>query len=272
MFPTLYINYNRNENNSFSLNYGRRINRPRFGNLNPAKWYLNENSIESGNPFLQPSFSHNFEFSHTYKSKITTYLIFTKSNQNYGQLINHENNNTQEFIRKNYFDREDITFYQYYAFKFNNRISTSINYYISYFETQSYSNLLEPNFTGFATNFSKTTTFILDKQKTLLAQLIFEYNPNSKSNESLITQTYNLVFLLQYRPNKKITILLNAQDITKSNFSTMSSISKNVNQSFTQYYDTQRVSLSLNYTFGNDKAKVKQHKIANEEEKNRAKE
>jgi hypothetical protein len=272
IFPTLYINYNRNENNTFSFNYGRRIDRPRFSNLNPAKWYLNENLIESGNPFLQPSFNHNFELSHTYKSKITTNISYKKIEQGYGQLISHQNNISQEFIRKNYYDSNSFTFYQYYSFKVNNKITSTFNYFISYFETKTFSELLSPSFTGFATNFKSINTFIMNKNKTLISQLILEFNPSSRNNEDRITSTFNSIFLIQYKPNKKLTLLFNAQDIFRTNFSTISSVSKNVNQSFTQYYDTQRISFSLNYNFGNEKSKTKQHKVSNEEEKNRAKE
>jgi outer membrane receptor protein involved in Fe transport len=271
LFPTLYLNYNRNENNTFSFNYGRRIQRPRFSNLNPAKWYINENSIESGNPFLQPSFNHNFELSHTYKSKIMTYLSYTKTEQGFGQLTNHENNITQEFIRINYFNSNSFTFYQYYSFKLNKSITATFNYYISYFETNTFSELLEPSFNGFATNFKSTNTFIMNKNKTLISQLILEHNPASRNNENRVSSTSNIIFLIQYKPNKKLTLLLNAQDIFRTNFSTISSTTKNVNQYFTQYYDTQRINFSLNYNFGNEKSKTKQHKVSNEEEKNRAK-
>ena len=55
LFPTVYASYKKNENNSFSLNYGKRINRPRFDLLNPFRIYINSNSYSEGNPFLKPS-------------------------------------------------------------------------------------------------------------------------------------------------------------------------------------------------------------------------
>ncbi|MGO8055885.1 TonB-dependent receptor domain-containing protein, partial [Rhizobium leguminosarum] len=35
LFPTSFINYDVNKSNSFTLSYGRRINRPNYQDLNP---------------------------------------------------------------------------------------------------------------------------------------------------------------------------------------------------------------------------------------------
>ena len=64
LFPTAYIQYAANENNSFDLNYGRRIRRPDYENLNPFVEFLDRYTFEQGNPNLRPQFSHNIELSH----------------------------------------------------------------------------------------------------------------------------------------------------------------------------------------------------------------
>jgi len=35
LFPSFYLSYAKNENNTFGFSYGRRIDRPHFRNLNP---------------------------------------------------------------------------------------------------------------------------------------------------------------------------------------------------------------------------------------------
>ena len=77
LFPTFYTSYKKNENNNFSLNYGKRIRRPSFALLNPFRVYISSNSYSEGNPFLKPSFSDNFEFAHSYK-KILRTSVFCK--------------------------------------------------------------------------------------------------------------------------------------------------------------------------------------------------
>jgi Outer membrane receptor proteins, mostly Fe transport len=90
LFPTLYISYNADKNNVFTTNFGRRIDRPSYQDLNPFMFFIDKYTYGSGNPYLQPQFSYNFELSHTYKGKLTTTLNYsiTKNlfNETFDQL------------------------------------------------------------------------------------------------------------------------------------------------------------------------------------------
>jgi iron complex outermembrane receptor protein len=77
LFPTVYISYQLNDKNQFSLNYGRRIDRPAYQDLNPFLYFLDEYTYQAGNPYLQPQFSNNIEFAHTYKQFLTTTLNYS---------------------------------------------------------------------------------------------------------------------------------------------------------------------------------------------------
>ena len=73
-FPTAYISYKPDNNNSLELNYGRRVERPRYYSLNPFNYYTFWNTYERGNPYLLPQYSHNIELKHNYKSVWNTVL------------------------------------------------------------------------------------------------------------------------------------------------------------------------------------------------------
>ena len=60
-FPSGGITYNRNQNNTTSLIYSRRIERPNYQNLNPFESQINELNFRKGNPFLQPQFIENIK-------------------------------------------------------------------------------------------------------------------------------------------------------------------------------------------------------------------
>jgi iron complex outermembrane receptor protein len=77
LFPTLYISYQANTKNTFSINYGRRIDRPAYQDLNPFLFFLDEYTYQAGNPYLQPQFTDNIELSHTYNSFLTTTLNYS---------------------------------------------------------------------------------------------------------------------------------------------------------------------------------------------------
>ena len=79
LFPTFYVSYQLNPKNSFSLNYGRRIDRPAYQDLNPFLFFLDEYTYQAGNPYLQPQYTHNIELSHTYNNFLTTTLNYSNT-------------------------------------------------------------------------------------------------------------------------------------------------------------------------------------------------
>ena len=66
-FPSGGLTYQVNRNNTTSLIYSRRIQRPNYRNLNPFESQVNELSFRRGYPFLQPQFTDNIKLSNTYK-------------------------------------------------------------------------------------------------------------------------------------------------------------------------------------------------------------
>jgi len=77
LFPTLYLTYQASEKNQFTLNYGRRIDRPAYQDLNPFLFFLDEYTYQAGNPYLQPQYTQNVELSHTYNRSLTTTLNYS---------------------------------------------------------------------------------------------------------------------------------------------------------------------------------------------------
>lgn len=61
LFPTLSIQYALGNGNALSLAYGRRINRPNYGDLNPFLYIHDEYTYEQGNTLLRPELSDRLE-------------------------------------------------------------------------------------------------------------------------------------------------------------------------------------------------------------------
>ncbi|WP_350286024.1 TonB-dependent receptor [uncultured Croceitalea sp.] len=61
LFPTLNVNFEIDEKESFQLGYNRRIRRPRSFFLNPFPSRSSPTNLFQGNPSLTPSFSNQFE-------------------------------------------------------------------------------------------------------------------------------------------------------------------------------------------------------------------
>jgi outer membrane receptor protein involved in Fe transport len=101
LFPTAYVSYTLNEKNQFSLNYGRRINRPDYESLNPFVQFLDKYTFEQGNPGLKPQFSDNIELSHLFMGGLlSTTLNYTKVNNIIQQVIEQRTATNETFVKQ----------------------------------------------------------------------------------------------------------------------------------------------------------------------------
>jgi len=87
LFPNVGVAFNASEKNQFNLSYSRRITRPDYQDLNPFTYFLDSLTYGQGNPYLQPQFTNNFEFSHTFRRFLTTTLNYTQTDDIITQLL-----------------------------------------------------------------------------------------------------------------------------------------------------------------------------------------
>ncbi len=87
LFPNAGVSYNMNDKNQFNLSYSRRVQRPDYDDLNPFVFFLDSLTYGKGNPYLQPQFTNNIEFSHTYHHILTTTLNYTRTDQVITELL-----------------------------------------------------------------------------------------------------------------------------------------------------------------------------------------
>ncbi len=71
-FPTAFVGYKPNEKNSFEMNYGIRLNRPGYIELNPFINYLSQYSYSVGNPELVPEMRQFVELKHNYNGMLVS--------------------------------------------------------------------------------------------------------------------------------------------------------------------------------------------------------
>jgi outer membrane receptor protein involved in Fe transport len=100
VFPTMYLQYQANPKNTYVLNYGKRISRPDYADLNPFVTFLDRYTYQQGNPNLQPQFSHNIELTHTYNNFLTTTLNYTKTTDIIQDVLEQNTGKNESYIRK----------------------------------------------------------------------------------------------------------------------------------------------------------------------------
>jgi iron complex outermembrane recepter protein len=100
LFPTAFFQYTANEKNTFVLNYGRRIERPNYADLNPFVTFLDIYTFEQGNPRLNPQFAHNVELSHTYSGFLTTTLNYSSTNNIITDVLEQDPSRNETYVKK----------------------------------------------------------------------------------------------------------------------------------------------------------------------------
>ncbi len=79
LFPTVFISYKMSPKNEFTFSVGRRIDRPAYGQLNPFVVFTTPQSYSTGNPFLKPQITNNFEARHIFAGKYVTGISYSKT-------------------------------------------------------------------------------------------------------------------------------------------------------------------------------------------------
>lgn len=64
LFPSAFFSYDLPKQNAIQLSYSRRIQRPRFWYLNPFFSFSDSRNQRTGNPNLDPAFTHSLELGH----------------------------------------------------------------------------------------------------------------------------------------------------------------------------------------------------------------
>jgi len=86
-FPSAGLTYQKNPQHIYSLNFGRRINRPDYNVLNPFREQLSELSYSKGNKLLQPEIVNNIEIGYTLNYKYSFKLSYSNTANQITRLI-----------------------------------------------------------------------------------------------------------------------------------------------------------------------------------------
>lgn len=264
-FPTAYLSYKPNDNNSFSVNYSRRIRRPYFGNLNPARIYSSDLEYYSGNPYLRPSFTDNIELSYVLKNNFTTTLYYNHSNNSWGRTQKWlENESIKYSTTENFYNENQSGLTLNYNYNKLKRLESNlfVTGYYSKSETERADISVYP--ASFGGNMNMDNSFFLTKDKNVVLVLGYWADlPSKKGNSdiSFINSFYTgikLNFL-----EKKLMINAYFNDV----FNTQHYAGKESYQDFTTSFRykgiSQNMNVSVTYKFGNNNVKgaTKQNKF-----------
>ncbi len=87
IFPNVGLTYQASRRSLWSVNYGRRINRPDYNVLNPFRSQLSELDFSIGNPALKPEIVNNIELGYTLDYRYNFKLAYSRTTDQITRLI-----------------------------------------------------------------------------------------------------------------------------------------------------------------------------------------
>ncbi|MDB2463105.1 outer membrane beta-barrel family protein, partial [Algibacter sp.] len=102
LFPSFHVLYNLNDGNEVYFNYNKRIYRPRYSQLNPFKFFINDNTFLTGDPNLRPQIDDLFVFGYTFNQYYTFEIYYRNENDPVFEIAQQDNdNNILKYINTN---------------------------------------------------------------------------------------------------------------------------------------------------------------------------
>ena len=110
-FPTLNLGYRTSEKLNIYANYKRSLQRPNYSNINPFRYYLNDNAYVTGNPELKPIFTNQYKLGLSINNIFVIETYYKKYKNNIFQIpIQNNNSNTIAYSSVNINYTEEIGF------------------------------------------------------------------------------------------------------------------------------------------------------------------
>lgn len=256
LFPTVFLQYKLHENHSIAFDYSRRVNRPRYEDLNPFAYFLNENTFQTGNPTLQPSFSHRFNFNYSLKNSYFFDFYYRDRGRYISTLSFQDNENLS--LRTS--EQNTIKATSYGLDFVHSRPITDFWFFYTYIsifhEDETFlaieSNNQEVNIDYNGAFVQLYNSLTLSKDKTLTGEVSVTYwSGFIFGSFKQDTHTNLTIGLRKTLWNKRATITLTSEDILGKENARLTSRYLNQDYSYLAVPETQFIRLGFAYNFGN---------------------
>ncbi len=272
LFPSAGITWQVAPMHSLALNYGRRINRPDYNVLNPFNNQLSELSFEKGNPFLFPEIVNNIELGYTLKYRYNFKIAYSKTTDQITRLIAPDDiDERASFITwANLATQEIWSANASLPMQIGKKWNAFFNVSAAYLDNQAdYGENGVVDVQKFTYNIFQQHTFDLPwKLKGEISGWyagpgvwggVFEYDPSWSLNLGLQRKFFQ----------NKLNVRISANDIFYETGWSGISVFNGLESTGNGNWDSRRVGISLNYSFGNQNVKSRKRKTGLEEEASR---
>lgn len=261
-FPTANLSFEASSKLNIYTNFKRSIGRPSYQSLNPFNFFLNDNTIVTGNPTLQPAFTNHFVFGTTISNNYTFEFYYKDTKASIFELPLQDNS-----INKLVYSPTNLGSTKEFGFDFSTYFDVvdhwSIYFVTSFYNTKDEANIRSANaFTANQwSNYSVISNdFSFLKDRSLTANFTITYAGKSQQGFQIVDS--RLVSDLGFKKKmfkKKGTLSLMVSDLfNKQDFKVVSMYNNQDNSNFTNL-DNRYVKLGFSYKFGNTNLETNAH-------------
>jgi hypothetical protein len=271
-FPNVGLTYALAPEHIFSINAGKRINRPDYNVLNPFNNRQSELSYEKGNPFLRPEIVNNAEIGYTFKNRYNFKAGISRTDNQITRLIAPDSIDPRAgyITWENIASRTVVSLNASTPVQITKKWNAYFNVNVSHINNQArYPNGAIIDVQVYSYNIYHQQTF--DLPFDLKGEVSGYYSgPGVWGGVFLYESNWSLDLGLQRKfLNNRLSVRLSVSDIFyqtgwsgESTFNGLTSISSG-------RWDSRRASLNAGYRFGNDQVKSRKRQTGIEAEQKR---
>ncbi|MBL7683550.1 MAG: TonB-dependent receptor [Flavipsychrobacter sp.] len=265
VFPTAFVSYKIDDNNSVEASCGRRINRPAYTMMSPFITYFSQYYYQKGNPDLSPAYRNYLELRYNNRNELFVSIGLRKVTGYITPILGYDANNKAVFATwGNYAD----DYVLHGSCNYNKQcakwllLTTSADVYYNKFLSYRGNRLLGTSI-GASGHFQ--ATFNLNRGWT--ADTTFYASTGDLQN---VIDRYDPSYWLGFNVAKKVmkeaaTIRLSIEDPFRMNGITSSSKWNGIETASSLRFGSQSVELGFSYNFGRKMEGVQQHNNKTEE-------
>ncbi|AUC83010.1 outer membrane beta-barrel protein [Lacinutrix sp. Bg11-31] len=253
LFPTLNLSHQASEKVNVYTNYKRSLSRPSYQLLNPFNFFLNDNTIVTGNPNILPSFSNHFVVGTEINKLYTIEAYYKDSSNEIVELPRQDNtNNLLIYSPTNIGNTKELgfDFITYFDVKDNWSVYFVTSFYNIQEEAFIDNQLLKMDQWSNYSELSNNISLLKDRS----LKMNFTLTYASKNQQGFQIVDSRLISDLSFSKSilkKKATLSLAFADLfNKQDFAVRSKFGNQDNRNFTNL-DNRYVKLGFNYKFGN---------------------
>ena len=266
LFPTLFVGYNPSAAWRLGFSYTRRIDRPRYEQLNPTKTYVDSKTYTQGNPDIQPQYSDNFALNIGYGQHLSLSLNYNTMTQVINQIPSLTPEG-EEVMTWGNIGSQDMAgaFFNVAALPIGKYLQWTLSGGAYYVQSLTYATKTK----------RESLAFQAYTDLSLLLPKDWKLSVDAYAMTPMIFGCYYIHgrwganMALKKNISERLSFGLRVDDIfrtTNSNLDIIDESGYNVKTYLTQEFYSQKILFDLTWTFGSSQKPVKSRKVGNLEE------